>query len=580
MVKDRRQYNSPWVSYPSASSGRSDLAHLSPRWCAPVVAGIMRNAAGTTCIVSRRRTPRTHASDRSRSGHTLVDAQHQTLASSATSQACPTATKTTGTKMADISEYLRMVELFWAEPHEAVRRLFSRQKPITVARAPGRLDVMGGIADYSGSLVLQLPIAEATFAAVQESNDGVVKIRSLSQDGAEKLRAIDLPGKQLRELIDGDDHAARAWFQRDESTSWAAYVAGTVIVLARHRDIAPERGLRIFVHSRVPEGKGVSSSAALEVATMQAVAALCGVRLDGAELARLCQVAENHIVGAPCGIMDQMTSALGYANHLLALLCQPAEVQDFVAVPESIGFWGIDSGIRHAVSGSDYTSVRTGAFMGYRIIADLAGLEASGSDACGVVSVKDPRWDGYLANLEPAEFAERFAEAVPNEMRGDEFLHRYDGTTDAVTRVDPERTYAVHQPTIHPIAENDRVCKFASILAAELDDAAMRRLGELMYGSHDSYSACGLGSDGTDLLVQLVRQAGPQSGLYGAKITGGGSGGTVAVLGRAGADDSVMRIAREYTQQTGREGVVFSHSSAGAVEFGIIGPGSGSDLDA
>ena len=75
-------------------------------------------------------------------------------------------------------------------------------------------------------------------------------------------------------------------------------------------------------------------------------------------------MAENFVVGAPCGIMDQMTSALGRSDALLALLCQPAEVQGFVPLPPSIGFWGIDSGIRHAVSGSDYTSVRTGGVHG------------------------------------------------------------------------------------------------------------------------------------------------------------------------------------------------------------------------
>ena len=83
----------------------------------------------------------------------------------------------------------------------------------------------------------------------------------------------------------------------------------------------------------MPEGKGVSSSAAIEVATMRAVAALLDLELAGDELARLCQMAENTIVGAACGIMDQMTSALGRENELLALRCQPATVEGFVPIP-------------------------------------------------------------------------------------------------------------------------------------------------------------------------------------------------------------------------------------------------------
>ena len=89
-----------------------------------------------------------------------------------------------------------------------------------------------------------------------------------------------------------------------------------------------------------------------------------------------------------------------------------------------------------------------------------------------------------------------------------------------------------------------------------------------MYQSHASYSACGLGTAKTDLLVDLVRAAGPAQGLYGAKITGGGSGGTVAVLGRRGADAAVEAVADEYARRTGHRPWIFSGSSAGAAAFG------------
>jgi L-arabinokinase len=319
----------------------------------------------------------------------------------------------------------------------------------------------------------------------------------------------------------------------------------------------------------VPEGKGVSSSAALEVATMQAITRLVGSVHKGSELAQDCQMAENLVVGAPCGIMDQMTSALGRADALLALNCQPAEINGFIELPASVGFWGIDSGIRHAVSGSDYTSVRTGAFMGYRIIAQEARLRVMDQTDDGVVQIDDARWSGYLANLTPEEFDRDFASRVPETMRGEDFLKRYGGTTDRITRVDPRRTYAVRQPTAHPIREHARVRRFAEILSGRVDQAALEELGELMIASHASYSACGLGSDGTDLLVELVRQAGKEAGLFGAKITGGGSGGTVAILGRSDSAQAVIEIARRYQEQTGREPYVFSGSSMGASGFGV-----------
>jgi len=169
-----------------------------------------------------------------------------------------------------------------------------------------------------------------------------------------------------------------------------------------------------------------------------------------------------------------------------------------------------------------------------------------------------------VVDIHTAEFGERFADAVPREMSGRDFLIRYRGTTDTVTRVDPTRTYAIREPMLHPISENARVRRFRELLQGEITDASLREQGELMYVAHASYSACGLSSDGTDLLVELVRAGGPQSGLYGAKITGGGSGGTVAILGRANANPAVEAVAREYSRRSGRETYIFRGSSPGA----------------
>src|SRR5438046_6193782 len=172
----------------------------------------------------------------------------------------------------------------------------------------------------------------------------------------------------------GDYEAARARFERDPARHWAAYVAGVFLVLMREREFNFQDGARILIASRVPQGKGVSSSAALEVAVMQAVAAAFEITIEAREMALLCQKAENLVAGAPCGVMDQMTASCGEANRLLALLCQPAELQGTLPIPKTLAVWGIDSGIRHSVSGADYGSVRVGAFMGYRMIAETAGV--------------------------------------------------------------------------------------------------------------------------------------------------------------------------------------------------------------
>jgi L-arabinokinase len=466
--------------------------------------------------------------------------------------------------------FLETLRTLHAHPTREARDLFDAQGDLTIARAPGRLDVMGGIADYSGSLVLQRPIREAAFVAVQRQRDPSLRIVSLGNAAnGRQTASFAMALGEFEEHGQPVSYAsARARFRRSPRDHWASYVAGACLVLMRERQATFAGGARLLLDSRVPEGKGVSSSAAIEVAAMQAIAAAFGFAIAPRDLAILCQMVENLVVGAPCGVMDQITAACGEEGRLLSLLCQPAEIQGQVPVPEEIAFWGVDSGVRHSVAGADYGSVRVGAFMGYRILADIAGFSVRDTTTEGCVAIEDPRWGGYLANVTPAEFG-LFAPQLPREITGSEFLRRYRGTTDRAARVEPERTYAVRVPAAHPVHEHARVRAFAALLSEPDVGHQLPRLGELMYESHASYSACGLRSDATDLLVELVRSAGPSHGLFGAKITGGGSGGTVAVLGRRDASPAVQAIAEQFAARTGHRPAIFAGSSPGAATFGV-----------
>ena len=424
-----------------------------------------------------------------------------------------------------------------------MRARFEPGASVVVSRAPGRLDVMGGIADYSGSLVLQRPIAEATWVAVQPIERPVLDILSIGRPPCTvPIETLTPAGRPV------SYEAARQLFSGD--THWAAYVAGVFLVLARERGVRPP-GARVVIDSTVPEGKGVSSSAAIETATMQAASAAFGIEIEPLDIALLCQKAENLVAGAPCGVMDQMTCVFGEQDHLLALLCQPADLQPSVPVPSDIEFWGLDSGERHAVGGSDYGVVRTGAFMGLRILNEHAPVPLD-----------------YLANIAPVEFERELAPLLPEEISGDDFLAVYGGTADSVTEVKPGCRYRVKAPASHPVYERQRAESFRQLLRAAPDEERRIRLGSLMYESHASYAACGLGSPGTDRLVELVRREGPAAGLYGARITGGGSGGTVAVIGRKDAAAAIARVAETYERATGYRPHVFSGSSPGVAAFG------------
>lgn len=448
--------------------------------------------------------------------------------------------------MSESNDTTRFLEFIGKRPD----LLDPRDGQIVIARAPGRLDLMGGIADYSGSLVLEYPISLAAYAAIQRSAKRRVEVTSILPNRSLHFAA------SLDELIEHDYESAREWFRKVNSRHWASYVAGAFIVLNRERGARFESGAKILIRSEVPEGKGVSSSAALEVASMQAIIAAFGFEISPVEIALLCQKVENLIAGAPCGVMDQLTSACGERDKLLELLCRPAELLGTLSLPQALGIWGIDSGVRHSIGAADYGTVRTAAFMGLKMIESMG-----------------PSKIAYLTEISPDEFRREYAWRLPRHISGEDFLKDFGATRDTVTRVG-QRKYPVFEATRHPIEEHARVVKFRQILgefSTSFDgqnssrSSAAEELGELMCQSHASYSACGLGSPGTDKIVELVCEMGPQKGLFGAKITGGGSGGTVAVLARSDAGGAVREVAERYAKGT----TVISGSSPGAGAFGV-----------
>jgi galactokinase len=429
---------------------------------------------------------------------------------------------------------------------------------ITGARAPGRLDVLGGIADYSGSMVLEGTLAEGTVSAVQGRADRLLKIKSLCLDTArnsEVLQSLDLflEDGSLRSFED-----AKAALRDSSGARWSAYISGCLYVLMASGWLEVERatGLNILVDSSVPIGAGVSSSAALEVAVMNALCGHFEVQMDGQEIARLCQIVENRIVGAPCGIMDQMTCSLGQENSLLVLKCQPAEVVANYALPNGWNIIALDSGVKHSVGGRYYGRARTAAFMGLKI-------------AQGKIT---ENLNGYLCRLTPEAWNEIKGD-VPKTLAGEEFLSTFGDLPDTVSSIIPDEIYPVRSCAEHPILENARVQKFIGLMQAAAtnpNEELLEQAGALMLEAHESYtSRVALGCAETDLLVNLVMERGKAHGLYGAKITGGGAGGSVAILCSGEQTlEAVREVQREYEKRTGLHARIMTGSSPGAVQFG------------
>jgi len=442
---------------------------------------------------------------------------------------------------------------------------FARDEALYVSRAPGRLDLMGGNVDYTGGLVFQSTIREATWAAAQRRRDKRIVFWNPQMKQEGWLDRVEFDLSSLR-----DEESARDLVNGDSGVRWTAYVLGVFYLLRCRYPAQATTGANVYIESDVPLNKGVSSSAALEVAAMKVSAAAYGITLAGVELAEACQWVENVIAQSACGIMDQAASVLGDEDQMVPLVCQPCRPRPLVRLPTGLRCWGIDSGVRRAITGIEYEAARAAAFVGYGMICVWEGLSLVRHEDCRIPRFVEPQWDGYVSNIPPSLFRSRYESRLPVQASGEEILALGRVHPDPFTAIRPEVKYRVRACTRYAVEENQRVEKFVE-LASDAKVASpedrFRLMGELMFQSHASYTECGLGCAATDLLVNLVRDE--HAKLFGARITGGGGGGTVAVLAAEGTEEALGRVVKTYAEVRGYEPYVFRGSSMGADRFGV-----------
>jgi L-arabinokinase len=450
----------------------------------------------------------------------------------------------------------------------AERSFFEPGRPVYIGRSPGRLDLMGGNVDYTGGLVFEATIREATWAAVQLRADGRICFWNPQMAECGWSDRVEFAFEAMT-----DEETVRRMVNGDPGHRWTAYVLGIFYLLRLRFPDAVKTGANVYVSSEIPLNKGVSSSAAIEVAVMKPAARAYGIDLHGIELAEACQWVENVIAESACGIMDQAAVVLGDEGYVLPLVCQPCQARPLVRLPVDLKCWAVDSGVSHAVTGIEYEAARAGAFMGYKLICDWEGLAVSRDTKSSIPRFTDPRWRGYVSEIPPSVFRSKYEARLPDAMRGSEFLRDGQFHADPFTPVRPDACYRVRNCTRYAVEENQRIQLFVELArgaAAGASEDTWRLMGDLMYQSHYSYTECSLGNEATDLLVDLVRAEGAAKGLYGAKVTGGGAGGTVAIMAHTDAEEAFRSVVERYAEIRHIRPYVFDGSSMGADRFGVV----------
>jgi galactokinase len=365
--------------------------------------------------------------------------------------------------------------------------------PRWIAAAPGRVNVIGEHTDYNDGFVLPMAIERYTvIAAAPAKKAGHVTLHSSEKDG--KALAIDL-GRPMKPFAKG---------------TWANYPAGVIAGFLARGVSFP--GFDALIHSTVPLGGGLSSSAALEVATATLLETITGRTLDPVDKALLCQQAEHQYAGVPCGIMDQFISVMGKKDHLLLLDCRSRKTELVPMRDPSVSLLIVNTNVKHELGSGQYAKRRAQCEAAAKIL--------------GLTSLRD-------------------------------------ATAAALLKAKDRMEEVVFRRARHVISEIERTPSAAVLLGASDWSAA----GQLMYASHvslrDYYE---VSCAELDAVVEIAGAIGETGGVFGCRMTGGGFGGCAVALVKTDAVDAISRkIGADYRQKTGIEATLFvSRPAAGA----------------
>jgi galactokinase len=336
------------------------------------------------------------------------------------------------------------------------QRIFGKLSQ-TQANAPGRVNLLGEHTDYNDGFVLPTAIPQQTTVQLSFSDDG--QHHFYSENFQERVSILDI------------SHSP---------SGFASYIFGCIEVLQQAGYTVP--ALNVYVQSSVPMGSGLSSSAALEVATLRAIRQLLHLPIDDVEIAQLAQQAEIHYAGVQCGIMDQMASSLADTQHILFLDTRTLE-RRVLPLPNKTTILVIDSGVPRTLATSGYNQRR-----------------AECQEAAHVLGVKALR----------------------------------DITDPQVTETLPE---PLNRRARHVVTENNRVLEVVQGVTPE-------RFGELMNASHtslrDDYE---VSVPALDTLVEILQKT---PGVFGARLTGAGFGGACVALVTLGEEKVATQVLEQY----------------------------------
>lgn len=430
--------------------------------------------------------------------------------------------ETTPTELS--SEFVRAIRT-------AVAPLPPSRGSVATSRAPTVIDVMGGIGESSGSLVLTATACHAIHAAAWYTGEPGLRF---IEAGANPAR-FEISAEDVARFAADEEAGDLIEHCRGAEADWAASSCLAAIRL-RKEGVWPEAGdgLALLTWTDLPAEFDFGRQTVRATAAVDVICRLIEAGADAMARAEWAAACGDAVTGVCCRRIA-LTALLGAGNgSILQTRFHPEVACDSLELPEGICVAGGRTRLTRPTTSDRLLEARICAEMGRRMITELERIDGVATTPGG----------SRLAAVTPTEYVERFRDRLPAKIKGQAFVGRFGGLRGVNGQLDPASTYKVRSRAEHQIYENRRVHEFAACIArARRGDAAaaLAQAGELMYASHWSHSQrCGIGGVEADQLVSAIRRRGQAAGLFGAKVTGGGEGGEIVILMR---DDATARSA-------------------------------------
>ncbi|MBN1999080.1 hypothetical protein JW935_16090 [candidate division KSB1 bacterium] len=432
--------------------------------------------------------------------------------------------------------------------------LFAPERDIAVVQAPGVMNVLGGFAESSGSMMLKSSVEKVTIAGVQKRRDRRIVIKLL----APRTQVCPIIDLNLDDCFQSNKpitlNRLSRLFKNHPDKHWAVLPLGVLTVLLREKLAEFQYGVTMGIQHNIPTNAGLCAFQALLSASSVAFNKIYKLALDDYQLMRICHIVYEYWKQAPSSLMDIYTTLAAEENKLLLLRSQPHELLDVIGIPEKYSFFTVhlNTGIKSI--DTQALDAHISAHIAQKIIFHT-------------IPEKLP-FGGFLCNIPVIKWRTQYQQLVPETIAGKDFLERYGAPKDKAL-IKSDRLYRPRLHAEQALLENERTENFTKLLstyASSREFPVLQEAGRLLYESHDNLKFITPALEKVDYFMQLLKNSNFSHMIMGATAGFPLSPDTVVIFAHIKAKDIITNLMAQFRHEFGNDAQIFCGSSPGALK--------------